>query len=328
MNLDELQIQLGKETVWGTGVAGSVKAMGVLSAEQTPQIPAKEYPDLRGTLDPGYIAAVQSVGGGMTIEQVALYEDICYALEGLFGEDATPTGTGPYVRDYAGVNTSAARIMTAYYGKAGYAYRLVGGLVNALTLRGEAGENDTELMTSYEMLGKEVEEDASLASLSDRTVNPIMAHHGAVYIDAWAGTIGTTLLDTAAFAFELGLNRNRILKRYIGSLTAGDHEAKRAEADGNTLKLSMEVKAASKAFLDAVLNSGTGGVFQRQVRLKFTSGANIAQFDFAGFSKEAPRIYDNRDGIVSIEMTLHALYNSALANWFKAQITNSLATLP
>lgn len=321
---DLIQVQLGKETVWGTGVAATAKLMGVVDAMHQPVVNAKVFAERRASLDPGYVTALTGLAGGMRIEGTVLYEDFPYFLDGLISE-ATPSGGGPYTRTYASGSAYTPRPSTAYIGSSAGMYRLLGGVVNGLTIRGAAGENDTELTYTAELIGKQLDTTGSLASLSDRTATPAMASHLALYIDAWAGTIGTTAITTA-FSFELGLNLNRMLKRYLGSLLPATYETAKADPAGNTLRLSLNFDATSKALLDVIL--GGSSVFQRQVRIKATSGTNILQFDFAGTTVAAPEVFTDVDGVLSVDIVLNATYNSALGGWFAAQSVNSVSALP
>lgn len=320
---DLLQVQVGTESVWGTGVAATAKLMGILDAIHQPTVNAKIFRELRAALDPGYNAALTGMAGGMRVETLVTYEDFPYWLDSLISQ-ATPGGAGPYTRDYASGSSYTPRKLTTYLGSTAGQYRLLGGLANQLTVRGSQGENDTELTATVDLIGKQLDTTGSLAALSDRAATPAMASQLQIYIDAWAGTIGTTLISTA-FSFELGLNLRRMLKRYLGSLAPGGYETQAAEPGGNTLRLSLEFDATSKALLDVIL--GASSVFQRQVRIKATSGTNILQFDFAGTTMAAPEVFTDVDGVISADIVLQGTYNPTLGGWFKAHSTNSVATL-
>lgn len=322
--LDLYQVQLGKQTLWGTAVAGSVRLMDVLDARITPLVNATVFQTRHGTLGPGNQVGLEATGGSGFIEGMLTYEDGCYPLEGLFGE-AAPSGAGPYVRAYAAGNADSPRIMTVLYGQDTNVYRLTGGLVTKLVISGASGETDTQLRQRYELLGKSAEGGA-LAALADRSVNPVMASQVQIYVDAWGGTIGTTLINTTAFSFELSLDIDRRVKRYLGSLAPANHERRRAQPGANTLKLSLEFNATSKAYLDDIL--AASAVFQRQVRIKATSGTRIYQLDFAGSSLTAPEVFVDNDGTASMDLVLSATENTALADWFKASVTNGVAALP
>jgi hypothetical protein len=321
-----MEAQVGKEVTWGTSVAGTARLMGVTNVVQTPTVNSKIIKDLRANLVPGYIGVVGGVEAAATVEGVATYEDLSYPLESLFGV-VTPSGGPVYI--YAGAAPTAAptsRIHTLLWGNAAGTHKLEGGLGKSLTIRGASGPSDTELTYTWELLGKDIIT-ASLAALSDRTVNPIMCSHAAVALDTWAGTMGSTPLATTAISFELKLDAALIMKRYLGSLFALGHERERYEVEANTLTLSMELNAGSLAIADALI-AAAPALTQRQIRLTFTDTTRIAQFNFAGTLLAAPTLYSDVNGIVTIDTVWSATYNPTFANWFTYSISNGVATLP
>ena len=68
-------------------------------------------------------------------------------------------------------------------------------------------------------------------------------------------------------------------------------------------------------------------MYQRQIRIKSTSGTSIIQFDFAGSSEESPAYGEDRDGVLTFDVELAGTYNSTLGNYFKAQVVNSVSAM-
>jgi hypothetical protein len=200
-------------------------------------------------------------------------------------------------------------------------YRATSALLRTLNIKGERAGPWT---FSADLIAKSIDAGGSLAALSDRAVTLVASAETALYVDAWGGTIGTTAVATTAFSFELNIDTKRTLKHYLGSLTPGGFA--HGSAWEATLSIVMEFNATSKAFVDAMLSGST--LFQRQVRLKATNGTNIFQLDFAGTQDGAPQIFDDEDGVSTVEIKLKALYNSTLGAWMKASVTNSVAALP
>ena len=327
--LDLLQVQIGKETTWGTSVTPTAKLMNVTDISLEPVVETIVHKTIRGTLAPGYLANVRRIAGQGSIQALVDYEDLPYYLEGLFGV-ATPSGAGPYTRDYvAPVVTGTKptpRIFTVVYGDSSGTYKLEGGLITKLTIKGDAL---SPLTLQADLIGKDVVT-GSLASLSDRTVNVVMGADTTLYIDTWSGTMGSTQVNATFFAFELTIDSKMTLRHYMGALTPGAYTQPAYEG---TLKLTLEFNTTSKAYLDALLTSTVGSPFQRQVRIKATrdsgSSEKLAQFDFAGTATTAPKVFTNQDGVATIELELHGTYNSGtFANWFKASSKNSVSTLP
>lgn len=321
--LDLLQVQAGTESTWGTPVTPTVKLMGIEDISLDPGIEAQVFHDRRGSLAPGYLAALTAVMPTGKMDILGTYEDHPYYLDNLCGQ-ATPSGAGPYVRDYAAPigAVPTPRKLTLPYGDATDCYKLAGMLISKLVIK---GENGAPQRWNAEFLAKDISAGA-LAALSDRTVNLAMGDHMAIAIDAWGGTIGATAIATAAYSYELTIDAKRKGDQFLGALSAGNwHEDDGAEGWDGELKLMLELNSASRSQLTALLSTST--LYQRQVRLLSTSGTQIIRLDFAGTSIKAPEVFEDRDGVVTFSCTLKGTYNPTLGNWFKAQSTNSVATL-
>lgn len=323
--LDLLVIQAGTQTDFVTPQSTpTVKLMGVTDLTIPPGVTALLHHDRRGSLAPGHLANLSEIRpDGISMEQLGLYEDICYALDNLMGQ-STPSGTGPYTYDYAAPigAVPTPRILTLLYGDATNCYALNGTLIKKMTI---SGENGQPMTCSFDIMGRDFGSD-SLAALSDRSVNVAMGDHMAVYIDAWGGTIGSTLIAATAYSYELVIDSKRKGDIYLGNLAASSyHEDDGSEGWDGTLKLSLEFNAASKAQFDALISQSV--LYQRQIRLQSTSGTNQITFDFAGVSEQAPEFGSDRDGVLTFDIELRGMYNQTLGNWFKAQVVNSVSSL-
>jgi hypothetical protein len=325
------KVEIGSEVTWGTAVEPTQKLLGVTDITLVPKVVAARYPEMRGSLAPSYLAAVEEESAEGSMEMLVTYEHFVYLLENMCGTDASVTGAGPYTRDYAAPTTAAPtspRVLTIVHGHSTNAYHMTGALVQKLTIKGDTGK---PLTATADLIGKEVATGTFAdPALTDDTVNVAMGSHVLLYVDAWGGTIGSTAVATTAFEFELSIDTKRGLDFHLGALTPGAyHEGAEDGWDGE-LKLMMEFNATSKAYLDAIIDS-SNGVFQKQVRIKATTGSagtlKTVQFDFAGMSEEAPEILTYRDGVATVELTLMGHYNPTLANWFKAQVLNGVAAL-
>lgn len=316
--------QVGKETTWGTGVTDTAKLMLVDEVKLTPIVESEIFADQRGSMAPGYVAALKKIAAAAKISGVLTYEDAGYWLDSLAGE-ATPSGAGPYVRAYTAPLTAiptTPRKMTVYHGEtgSGLASRMTGGLVSKATFKFSSNEGvkyDTDL------IGKQIADGQTLAALSDRTASPVMGDHIALYIDAVGGTMGATAIAATAFEMELTIDAQRSLRHYLGALTPGNFNEPRWMTE---LKMSLELNATTRAYLTSILAGSS--VLQHQIRIKATSSTNVMQFDFAGAYLEAPELFNDVDGVVTVDLNLKGIYNSALANYFKASNTNSVSALP
>lgn len=317
---DFLELQAGKETTWGTPVNPTAKLMGITDVVIKPIIESELVEEMRGTLAPGYSANVLRVAGEASVDGVVTYEDVPYYLDGLCGT-ATPTGANPYTYAYTAPLGTAptVRQFTLAYGDGSSDYSLTSGIVKSFSV---SGEKNGTVEFSAEFIGEQVEAD-TLATLSDRSVGVVMGNDITLYIDAAAGTIGTTQITATGFAFELEVETNRELVHYLGSVLPATYREGKWEG---TLKLTLEFNATSKAYLDAML--GGSSVFQKLVRIKATSGTKVVQFDFAGFAESAPELWTDEDGVITLEVELKGKVDSGtFANWFKASVTNAVASL-
>lgn len=320
-NIPDLnQTQVGKETSWGTPVSPTAKLMGIRECKILPVNEAIVHEAQMGSLAPSPDANLTQIAGSASLNGDVLYDDMPYWLDGLFDEE-TPTGSDPYTYAYLAPLTAIAtsRKQTLVHGQGSDVYALEGALVNQLVISGRTGE---ALQFSAELIGEEVVAD-TLAALSDRAVNMVMGDHLALYIDAWAGTIGSTAISSAFFAFTLTLNANRATYPTFGQLKPDGYRDARYSG---TLALSIEFDATTQAYLDAII--GGSAVFQRQVRLKASNGASLDfQLDFAGSAVAAPELFTDADGVITLDVTLEGTYNSTLGNWFAAQVINGVSAL-
>lgn len=319
-----LQVQTGKETTWSTPVAATAKMMGVEKFELDPVVETVLFDkELRGSLAPAYIGAVRKVEAKGKAEGIVYFEDILYWMEGLFGT-VTPTGAGPFVRAYAGPLGTAPtpRPQTIIYGNAADPEVMRGSGIVPIGLKIE-GASGMETKFSADLIGAKVDNTGALAALSDRAVNPVMGDAWSLYMDAVGGTIGTTLIASTAFTFSLEMKANYGLKRYLGSLTPG---ATRPGDWSVDLKCGLEFNATSKTYVDEIL--AYASLPQRQVRLKALAGTNILQFDAGVAAKSAPKMFSEKDGVVTVDLEYVGIYNAALGNFLAASSTCGLATLP
>lgn len=316
--IDALYVQVGRESSWGTAAVDTARAMGVTDFSINPEVNVRVIGLSRGGYAPGSSAAITDISAAASLSQELTYEDLTFWMEGMRG-NITPTGAGPYVRLYAApTSTAPAPIAhSIYYGDGVIApYRIVGALPNSMTISGSVGEVVT---ISGDWRGKSVDV-ATLASLSDRAVNAVMMNHlTGVFVDTWAGTIGTTALANSLYGFELAVTAEKPTRRYAGQTAAGAYNHRKWSG---TLRLDIDFNSTTKALLDAIV--GASAPVMRQIRLSFTDGTRILQIDFAGTVTEAPSIFEDDDDVAVIPLTFTGTYNSTLGNWLKLTTTTGI----
>jgi len=308
-------VALGEESSWGTAVAATARLMGLMQADFKIDDTTEVLPDLgRFSPSPNAIQLMLSASG--TVSTYGTYEDTPYILDGIFGE-ATPSGSNPYVYAYTAPIATAAtpKPYSIEYGASGASYVMAGGLMKTLRISGAAGRY---WEVSTDIIGKSIAT-VSLASLSDRTIEPIRMSDTVLHIDAVGGTIGTTSVSTL-ISFELNVDTKRHLKTYAGNLApTGKGEDKWT----GSLKLVLEFDSTSKAYVDALLSAKV----QKQIQIKATSGSKIATLQFAGTLIGGVPLFSDREGNVTVELNFDGQYNSTLGNWLKASFTNAVSAL-
>lgn len=159
-------------------------------------------------------------------------------------------------------------------------------------------------------------------ALSDRTVEAILFNGTALTIDAAAGTIGTTSVPNSLIAFQLDIENN---VKPIWTNDSRNPTVYGYDALKGTLMLRLLYNAQVKAILETGLANGG----RQLIQLKYTSGAKIAELDFAGVLAADPKRYGNQVGASFVEIQLESQYDTgAFANSVKALITNAVSALP
>lgn len=324
----DLELQSGQEAAsdgWGTAVAPTVILAGIQDVDISPLVDVQRVDQMCGTRAPAYQSLVHMVGGEGSVSGLASYNDAPYWFQGLFGvASATSDLGGGYTRSYEAPfessDTADAVSYTLVYGDGTNYYGLNGATINSLTLSGESG---APVEFSIDFIGKSVTTDTR-AALSCRTVSYIMGDHIDVWIGAGSDALASTWTSDVAWSFELTLEANREVKRYLGDLTpAGYREAK---MDG-TLSLTMEMNTVTEPYVDAIVSATKEGV-EKNVRIYAKdSSSNSLLLDFAGVLSGEPSIFTDVDGIVSVDLELMAKINSGSTNWFAAVISNGNSDL-
>lgn len=320
-----MEWQLGVQSAFETGVTATRKLMGISSdSVLKPSVESTAVQEQRGSLQSLYNVTVDKVGAEATLAGAMTYEQFGYILDSLLGT-ATPSGVGPYTRDYiAPVTKPTSKMLTLFHGSSLDTKKMIGAVANELTITAEANK-----VTTFEanFIGHSVV-DGALAALSDSTVQVAHANQMTMFIDPYGGTIGSTALVPTMFKAEVTMNMNKFTRYGLGAKTPYGHNQNQMEADGNQLKLSIELDTASIAWLDSILTATGYAPWRPLVRLKWAVDANYSlQLDWAGFCPEAPEVFTDSDGVSQVEFTLNGLYNSTLGSFCKWTLINQTASL-
>jgi len=334
---DLLTLQVGtNDSDWGTAMAPSAKLMGIQSVTITPVVEVQMLDELRGTFAPAYDAEIAKEYANVAINGLVNYEDICYFLDGLLGQatpttDASGNGTYDYVAPLNDVSSDYPdpRIMTLVYGEEGDwssdAVGVPGFTVKNLTISGATGAAQT---FSVNGIGKEVAKDEIDTTLADRNVNVAMGDHVALYLGVSSDYAGIDSSDSGlnqlngGFTYSLALESNRDLVFHLGSTKpSGYRDAKWS----GTLDLSLELDTDTVSYLNSIIDPGTP--FERTVRIEMVQGDYLIRLDFNGVQQNAPQVFTNQDGVLTVELSLVGKYSATMGNWFKARVISSAESL-
>lgn len=319
VNTSEIRAQAGTQSAFITAVTATQSLRGVeeLKIKSANKIEVKG--DMTQGLAGGDTGVVNSLAGAGSWKGWASYDHLPYWLDAMLGQ-ATPTGAGPYVRNYAAALTTRAapRIMTLIAGDGTVgAYKLTGALPTDMTLRVEPAKL-VEMSGSLIGVGMSA---AALASLTPPTVTPI---HGSqvslIKMDSWAGTMGTTTVANCTVRFlELMIKPDRMSRMCLGSLSASDYVEKPWEG---SLKLSLEFNATTKTDLDLFV----AGLSQRQIQYTITTGSTqIMVIQFAGTLTGDVEVFRDDDGVATVDVEFTRTYHATFANWLKIVHTNTIS---
>jgi len=318
------------EATWGS-TGNPTKKFHGLTAASLKIDQSVEVVNAVGWYGPSGIANIQADSGSGSLEFVASYEDMPAILNNLFTYTSASTGnstggtTAPYNYTWT-APVSSTQIVATYpieiSPSTAYGYKLRGGIMSNLTLRGEAGGYWTG---SVDLLGKYVEALSvrTTAGDVDRTVNPIRVANTSLYLDAHStGTIGTTLTSGRLISFEFGYNPNRHTKLFAGSINPGGWGDGRAET---SLKMVWEFQSSAKADIDEALGS-TGAAVKRLIRLQATQGSSATlktfQVNYAGIKVDGETLFSDRDGNVTVETNWQGMYSTAISNYATFYVEN------
>ncbi|KPL90758.1 phage tail tube protein [Herpetosiphon geysericola] len=319
--IDLRRVQVAQETTWGTFVPATARLLEVMSAEFEANSELEREQSI-GTLNPATSSEIVYIDGKITLERKSTVQDDCYFLDNMFGA-ATPSGAGPYVRDYAAPDgLYIPKPLSFEYGMAGALYKASGGLVTSYEL---TIEKRKPWMIKNEIAVKKVETLGSLAALTQRVPVVPYAHHTTMYVDAAGGTMGSTAAANTLLKAVLKLTPNIHMDDAVGDISPFDYTVARWDAE---LEITAVLNATSKALIDAVLG---GDKAERQYRFKAQRAASaIAQVDFCGvIDGSGQKLFENvNNGTIGLKWKVLPQYNSTFGNWHKQQYTNSVAALP
>jgi len=292
------EVQIAQEAAYGDAAAPTIGLAGITSCKMTPKIEAVQVMDKRASTMPAYIAAVNRISGEVDMSGVVTYTQFQYFLDAMFAEDdATPF---TYI---AALAPAAPKTFNILYGQAGLCYAMSGAVMDKLSIH---GDTNGPLTFDAHYFGKAP---VALARVALVPPTPIIAMGGqtSLHIDPITTAHGTTELTLTAFSFDLNMTNSRSPVWHLGTLNPDNF--KNGKWGGN-LKLILEMTAATKAYLTAIL-AATVEPVGYNIRLKATGGGTAAlTMDFSGHLCESPVMFTDKDGVTTAELNFLPAYSA------------------
>lgn len=319
----DFELQIGKETTFGTAVTPTAVLWGVRGFNAKPERNVKFFRSPRNNA-PAAVKKMASIAASGQVEGEMCYEQMDYLLESLLGV-VSASGAGPYTRTYDAAVTgkvTSPRIMTMRYASSNLGYEMSGAMGKSLSL--EWAKNEA-LKYTLPLIGYDVTAASREALSQPATITPIMSNEFTLYIDP-LGTYGTTEIAAALWSASLSIDPRRELVHHVTSKNASGHrETGDDEGWDVKLTLKLEVTSAVKTILDNMISDTDG--YDCSVRLDGVDGDNGFRVDFPGFSQMPAEVFQWEDGIASINMELTAAYEDTLGTFLEIETNNLVATL-
>jgi len=295
------EVQISQEAAWGDAAAPTIGLAGITSCKMTPKIEAAQILDKRATTMPAHIAAVNRLSGEVDMSGIVTYTQVQYLLNAMFAVDAATPFT--YIAALAPAAPTTNNIM---YGQANLSYGMAGAVMDKLVFH---GDTNGPLTFDAHWFGKAPVALARVA-LTPPAVIAALGGQTKLYIDPIATAHGTTELTLTAFSFDFEILNSRAPVWHMGTLNPDNFKNGKW---GGSLKLVVEMTAATKAYLTAAL-ANTVEPTGYNVRLMAAGGGTTnLTMDFSGHLLETPIMFTDQDGVTTAELLFSPTYSAQAA---------------
>ncbi len=310
-----------------TGAVATRKLHGIQS-QSFSIVEAVEAVPMVGYYGASPVAEETQQSGEFTMDGVCCYQEMGKIYQGLFLATTASTAAGiPYDHYWCapGPSTQASQTYAMEFGTTVNPYVARGALFNSLKISGESGSFwkfgtggfAKQILTSSGL--------ATAALADTRAMKPIPMKETMIRLNPFAtGAFGSSSGEISAtlISFEMNYNPSRHLKFFAGSAFPQSWGDARNEA---TLRTVLEFNATAKAYVDELLQatsstSSTGIALQRQIRLWASSTSTggttgfAASIDFAGIVNAPIKMWDDRDGNCTVDISWTGKYTTAFAS--------------
>jgi len=258
----------------------------------------------------------------LSFEGDCTFEQLIYLLEMGIIANGSPTGESPYTWEYKHTLTEAStpQTFTFQFGDDEAVYDLEYCVAKSLQI---SGKMNSPMTMKADIFGRNFEPttwDPAVGSLSDQTVEAMLGNKMRLYIDAAAGTIGTTEKATTIIAMDWKLETGYGPKMRGG---ANNYFAGLAQEKP---KLTCDITAEFNSGIETeagMWRAGTRRLFRVQVT---GSGTKELTLDWSGVYTNFGEL-ENENGVDVVKFTTELQLDTIFTDLFIAEVVNSVETL-
>lgn len=316
------QVQLGKETTFGTAVAQTIEVAGVRSFQITPTGEGTTLRHLGNYAAMG--ETINGVSGSATLEQDFNYQHAGLVFDSSLAT-ATPTGSDPYVRAYTARTTTNPTRSFYTFGKgdANDMYSMAGAICAGWTL---SAENASAVTLSSEWVASMVNTD-TLDSVAPITAQFASSAQVTLKMAAVGGSL--TAVDCDVNKAVVVYNDGTMIGHGLGAYAG----CKYWPASEPTCTINLQIEADNSAIQAVVggLLGASPASPKRDIELTITDGTsdNICVVGVCAYLPvdAQPEYYADADGRATFDVTLNAQYdaNSNFTSFLDVELTNTIA---
>ena len=295
------EVQISQEANWGDAAAPTIGMAGITSCKMTPKVETAQIPDKRASTMPAYIAAVNRLSGEVDMSGIVTYTQVQYLLNAMFATDAATPFT--YIAALAPAAPATNNIL---YGQSGLCYAMSGAVMDKLTFH---GDTNGPLTFDAHWFGK-VPVALARVALTPPAVIAALGGQTKLYIDPIATAHGTTELTLTAFSFDFEILNSRAPVWHLGTLNPDNYKHGKW---GGGLKLVVEMTAATKAYLTAILAATVEPVGYNVRLMAAGGGTTNLTMDFSGHLLASPIMFTDKEGVTTAELTFSPAYSAQAA---------------
>jgi hypothetical protein len=317
------QFQAGIEATRGTAVAATRK----LYCDA--QLPVEDdniemVHQARNQFVANFDALQNHVSATWSLEEVFNFHEMAFWLQLAAKGGVTPTGIDPYIWTFNGMATSDdLATMTLEAADDEAALRAPFGVMTSWEIAGQDGNGPAPLMFNADFIFAGVDDNALTGAIADRDIS---GHYGlfrntALYLDAVAGSIGTTEVAASLMSFAIRVD-NQVQANYPGN-TGGRYTSINRDKRHCEVELNLLLNATAYAEFTSAYKNGTA----RFGRIR-NVGAGDDQFDIdfhaARWHKWEPTVNGPTRRVTLLAQTV---YDPTLGFDWQIALRNNLAAL-